>query len=88
MSIYDLPKTDTEIKADEIRRCADYRKGAGEAFISAFEVSFNDFWNNSIVTPQEQCDAFGTDAAVSRPRIESNQPHNSLPTRPFSLGTL
>jgi hypothetical protein len=62
MDIFNIEKTQEEIKRDEIRRCAEYRKGALEAHTSAYEVAFHEFWNNSIVTPQEQCDALGTNA--------------------------
>jgi hypothetical protein len=49
-------------KQEEIKRCAIYRKGALESIVSAYETSFNDFWNNNIVTPQEHCDYFGNKA--------------------------
>ena len=62
MDIFTIQKTEDEIKIDEIRRCADFRKRAVEAHISSYEEAFNDFWNNSLVTPQEQCDALGNSA--------------------------
>lgn len=62
-NIFNIEKTEQEIKLDEIRRCAEYRRGAVESHISAYEVAFNDFWNNSEgVTAQEHCDALGSNA--------------------------
>ena len=64
MGIFEVNKTTEDIKKAELIRCAEYRKGAVDALKSAIIVSFNDFWNNRILTPQEICDANGTDAAL------------------------
>lgn len=62
MSIFSAELTPEEIKNNEILRCATYRKGTLEALYSAYIVSFNDFWYNSIVTPQEVCNFYGNQA--------------------------
>ena len=62
MNILDIQKTEEEIKIDEARRQAEYRKGILVAFASAIYVAYKDFWNNTIITPQEQCDLLGSEA--------------------------
>lgn len=57
-----MEKTLEQLKYDEIIRCAQYRNGWRESHESAFLVSFNDFWNNELVTPQEHCDALWNSA--------------------------
>lgn len=90
MNIFNIEKTEDEVKVDEIRRCAVYRNGAVEAHISAYEVAFNDFWHNPTVTPQEQCDALGTVAiqffqvsALTQEYIKTLKPDWIPPAMPY-----
>jgi len=90
MNIFNIEKTEAELKADEVRRCAEYRKGTLEALTSAFTVSFNDIFNNSILTPQEHFDFFGNNAAqffqtftATAQFIKSMNPDFEVPTIPY-----
>lgn len=56
MSIFTLEQSQYEIKRNEVRNQTEYRKWAIIAFASALVVAYKQFWNNNIVTPQEQCD--------------------------------
>jgi len=92
MNIFNIEKTADEVKLDEIRRCAEYRKGALEAHISAYTVSFNDFWNNPTVSPQEQCDALGTGAlaffqisSITQDYIKALKPDWVAPVVPYEF---
>lgn len=92
MSIFNIEKTQQEIKLDEMRRCAEYRNGARGAHESAFLVSFNDFWNNPIVSPQEHCDALGNKAyqlfqtsAITAKYLMTLNPEFVMPTIPYDF---
>lgn len=65
MSIFnvEIEKTPEELKIEEIRRFALFRKMALENYVQAYEISFRDFWYNPLVTPQEHCDFFGDKAS-------------------------
>jgi hypothetical protein len=92
MNIFNIEKTEQEIKVDEIRRCAEYRRGALEAHISAYEVAFKDFWENEKVTPQEQCDALGDKASqffqvsqLTQQYIKTLKPDWGEPKMPYEF---
>jgi hypothetical protein len=62
MNILDIQKTEEEVKIDEARRQAEYRKGMIISFASGLYVAYKDFWDNTTITPQEQCDLLGSEA--------------------------
>ena len=90
MDIFNIEKSEQEIKMEEIRRCAEYRKGAIEAHISAYEVAFNDFWENGKVTPNDHFDIFGKEGKTfidflkkTEDYIKSVKPDWKAPEIPF-----
>jgi hypothetical protein len=92
MSIFNIEKTESEVKNDEVRRCASFRWGALDTHKSYFEKSFDDFWNNAIVTPQEHCDALGNQAiqffqiaALTIEYINTIDPSWIPPTVPYNF---
>jgi hypothetical protein len=62
MNIFNIEKTEEEVKKEEARRQAIYRRDLLVGFASGLYVAYKDFWNNEILTPQEQCDLLGSEA--------------------------
>lgn len=63
MDIFNIEKTPEELELNEARRQAEYRLNTLISFASALYVTYKDFWNNKIITPQKQCDILGTRAS-------------------------
>ena len=62
MGIFDGELPEEQKKQSELNRRASQVSGIPKAFEALIVEAFNDFWNNSIVTPQEICDYHGKDA--------------------------
>jgi hypothetical protein len=62
MNILNIEKTEQEIKKEEARRQAENRKQMAVSLAWSFYTAYKDFWESPILSPQEQCDLFGTSA--------------------------
>jgi hypothetical protein len=63
MNIFNIEKTEEEVKKEEARRQAIYRRDLLVGFASGLYVAYKDFWDNTTITPQEQCTLLGTSAS-------------------------
>lgn len=92
MSIFDVQFTEEQKKQLEFKRISDSRKNAVISHIGAYETALNDFWNNSILTPQEICNALGSEAIelfqaseLSYQYIKALMPSYERPSAPMRV---
>jgi hypothetical protein len=92
MNIFNIEQTAEDIKKQEIKNCAQQRRFALENFIHSYQTSFDMFWNNRKVSPQEQCDALGNKAveffqvsAITQNYIKALKPDWVEPTMPYEF---